>query len=334
MSVRLYYRVKPLIPRRVQVALRQQQARRVHARVDHVWPIDERTGTTPPGWPGWPDGKEFAVVLTHDVEGPVGFAKCRRLLELDRAAGLRSAFYFVPANYHVPAGLRQDFETAGFEIGVHGYNHDGRLLSSRQHFDQQAQAINHHLTEWKAAGFRAPAMHHNLDWFRDLRIAYDSSTFDTDPFQPQPDAIGTIFPFRVDGDGHQPGYLELPCTLPQDFTLFVLLQQRTPATWQRKLDWIAARGGMALLITHPDYLNLDNRPCRFDEYPCNLYADFLSYLQTRYAGRFWAALPREAANYCAGITQLAHPPAPAGGWAEGAAPRPPDAVATAGRNTP
>jgi len=27
-----------------------------------------------PGWSGWPDGKKFALVLTHDVEGPEGLA--------------------------------------------------------------------------------------------------------------------------------------------------------------------------------------------------------------------------------------------------------------------
>jgi hypothetical protein len=37
----------------------------------------------------------------------------------------------------------------------------------------------------------------NLDWLGDLNIQYDGSTFDTDPFEPQPDGAGTIFPFWV-----------------------------------------------------------------------------------------------------------------------------------------
>ena len=37
----------------------------------------------------------------------------------------------------------------------------------------------------------------NLDWLHDLTIAWDSSTFDTDPFEPQADGAGTIFPFWV-----------------------------------------------------------------------------------------------------------------------------------------
>ena len=40
-------------------------------------------------------------------------------------------------------------------------------------------------------------MFHNLSWYHDLEIAHVSSTFDTDPFEPQPDAAGTIFPFWI-----------------------------------------------------------------------------------------------------------------------------------------
>ena len=40
-------------------------------------------------------------------------------------------------------------------------------------------------------------MLHNLVWLRDLDILYDASTFDTDPFEPQPEGMETIFPFWV-----------------------------------------------------------------------------------------------------------------------------------------
>jgi len=62
---------------------------------------------------------------------------------------------------------------------------------------ERAAKINNYIREWNAAGFRAPAMHHNLDWIRELDIEYDSSTFDTDPFEPQPDNVNCIFPFWV-----------------------------------------------------------------------------------------------------------------------------------------
>lgn len=45
---------------------------------------------------------------------------------------------------------------------------------------------------------QGPAVHHNLEWIGELDIEYDLSTFDTDPFMPQPDGVGTIFPFLVE----------------------------------------------------------------------------------------------------------------------------------------
>ena len=38
----------------------------------------------PEGWPGWPNGKKFAFVITHDVEGIRGLDKCRMLAEMDK----------------------------------------------------------------------------------------------------------------------------------------------------------------------------------------------------------------------------------------------------------
>jgi hypothetical protein len=35
------------------------------------------------------------------------------------------------------------------------------------------------------------------DWLHQLNIEYDLSTFDTDPFEPQPEGRHTIFPFWV-----------------------------------------------------------------------------------------------------------------------------------------
>ena len=97
------------------------------------------------------------------------------------------------------------------------------------------------------------------------------------------------------------GYVELPYTLPQDFTLFVLLQENTAGIWQRKLDWIAEHGGMALFITHPDYMAFsDKRSNTAGEYPVELYKQFLEYVRARYSGQYWQALPREVAAHVIG----------------------------------
>jgi hypothetical protein len=140
-------------------------------------------------------------------------------------------------------------------------------------------------------------MFHNLDWLHELDLLYDTSTFDTDPFEPQPDGVGTIFPFWVQGPGSK-GYVELPYTLPQDYTLFVLLKETTIDLWTKKLDWVASHGGMALMIVHPDYISFNGQPSS-SEYPADLYERLLKYVITRYGDSCWYALPREIAAFAA-----------------------------------
>jgi hypothetical protein len=63
----------------------------------------------------------------------------------------------------------------------------------------------------------------NLEWIQELNICYDASTFDTDPFEPERYGVETIYPLYVEGTNGREGYAELPYTLPQDSTLFLLL---------------------------------------------------------------------------------------------------------------
>jgi hypothetical protein len=153
-----------------------------------------------------------------------------------------------------------------------------------------------YLEEWRATGFRSPFMHHRLEWLHELEIEYDASTFDTDPFEPQSDGVGTIFPFWVAGPEGR-GYVELPYTLVQDFNLFVVLRERTIDVWKRKLDWVAEHGGLVLLDTHPDYMCFHEAAQARDEYPVEMYSELLDYLRQKYANSFWHALPRDVARF-------------------------------------
>ena len=311
---RIYYQLKPFIPRALRAAVRRKIALRLEARVQDVWPIMPGSEQTPPGWQGWPDGKKFALVLTHDVEGPVGLRRCRRLAELESELGFRSCFNFIPAGqYAVPPELREELTSEGFEIGVHDLHHDGRLYRTWRGFVEKAKRINEYLADWNAEGFRSGFMLHKLDWLHQLAIRYDMSTFDTDPFEPQPEGRHTIFPFfiaRPQADHHAngsgEGYLELPYTLPQDSTLFLLLRHESSEVWLRKLDWIARHGGMALLDTHPDYMAFQGAPDASVEYPVERYREFLRYVRDKYSETCWHALPREVTSYALAMraTQL------------------------------
>jgi glycosyltransferase involved in cell wall biosynthesis len=308
LSHRFYYAFKPFVPWRVRMAGRRMLARYKRKIHHDSWPIDERTATRPVGWPGWPDGKRMSFVITHDVEGPEGLAKCRQLAELEMKLGFRSSFNFIPEGpYKVPSELRTWLTDNGFEVGVHDLNHDGKLFASKSGFVAKAHRINHYIREWGAYGYRSGFMLRNLDWLHGLSLRYDSSTFDTDPFEPQPDDVGTIFPYWIPSsfagvsdymtEGVNSGYVELPYTLPQDSTLFLVLRERTPDIWLKKCDWIADHGGMALVNVHPDYVQFDGDRPSARTYPVAQYMRLLEHVRDRHGMSSWRPLPRDMADF-------------------------------------
>jgi glycosyltransferase involved in cell wall biosynthesis len=340
---RLYYSIKPLVPLPIRFGIRRWFAVRKRRQVDGAWPILPGSELPPDGWPGWPEGKRFALVLTHDVEGQSGLDKVTRLMKLESQLGFRSSFNLIPEGpYRVPREFREQIESDGFEVGVHDLYHDGKLFLTRNEFNRRAVQINHYLKDWGAAGFRSGFMLHNLDWVHQLDVQYDASTFDTDPFEPQPQGRNTIFPFWVprneklkaealkseipsvtsafglDPDSLNPqpstlndsalhhsitpirsGYAELPYTLPQDSTLFLLLEERHPDIWCQKLDWIARHGGMALVNVHPDYIRFEGDGASPHTYPVDFYRQFLEYARRKYKDRFWQPLSRDLAAFVA-----------------------------------
>ena len=291
-----YYVLKPIIPWNLRMGVRRIQARKIRCLTQDSWPINESAAQMPNSWPGWPGGKKFAFVVTHDVEGRRGLQRCRKLAEMEMSLGLRSSFNFVPEGEEVPSeALRALLGESGFEVGVHDLHHDGSLHRSREDFGKQAQKINQYLRSWNSVGFRAGFMFHNLEWQHELNILYDASTFDTDPFEPQSDGVNTIFPFWVPGKGSK-GYVELPYTLAQDSTLFILFQEKSIDVWIKKLEWVAAHGGMALVNVHPDYMSFSGRPS-LSEYPVELYERFLKHVLNRYRDDCWFACPRDVAQF-------------------------------------
>ena len=296
-SKRLYYLLKPLLPRLLIEQLKTTNAR--NAQTDFLlrWPVEDRyvrfqweiihqllnlTGERQLVFRHlWPNGKRFALVLTHDVETAQGLANVRRVADQEIELGFRSSFNFVAERYPLDYHLMDELRDQGFEIGVHGLKHDGNLFSSQARFMRRAERINHYLEEFNAVGFRSPLMHRHPEWMQALDIEYDLSFFDTDPYEPMPGGCMSIWPFTI---GH---FIELPYTLVQDSTLGYVLGETTPRLWLEKLEFIKKFHGMALLNTHPDYL--------IDSNIWVIYKEFLQTIKDQH--NYWHALPREVARW-------------------------------------
>lgn len=289
----LYYLVKPLMPRFLQIYLRKRRARTI-CRPFPNWPIDtaledlkrsairklDKLARIPFIW-FWPEGKEFAFVITHDVETDKGMKNITKICEIEKKYGFRSSWNFVPERYWVSGSLVDELKNGGFEIGVHGLKHDGKLFSSKKIFDKRMRRIKEYAQKWAATGFRSPSLHRNPEWLRELPFEYDSSFPDTDPYGPQPGGCLSVFPYFIGN------LLELPITLVQDHTLFEILGDKDISIWRRKVDWIEKINGMALVIVHPDYIINDTR--------LKWYEDLLQYVRKKTAA--WLALPRDVNNW-------------------------------------
>jgi peptidoglycan/xylan/chitin deacetylase (PgdA/CDA1 family) len=293
-----FYRVKRFIPRRLQIKARRLLIRREGLPEFPRWPFDpsvsqllrfyafcvvlargEREAEFRWFWPG---SFRAALILTHDVETAEGLPLAVELADLEQEHGFRSSFN-LGAWYDVDPGIIRELTGRGFEIGMHGLRHDRSLFSSRAAFDAQRPEIAALASRLGAEGFRSPSTYRVFHWIGELPISYDGSIPHSDPFEPQPGGCCSVWPFFI-GD-----VVELPYTLPQDYTLFTLLAQRSPSLWLEQVDRIAEEHGLIHSLSHPDrgYLGDPDNRAR--------YREFLIALSER--DEIWKPLPRELAAW-------------------------------------
>jgi hypothetical protein len=294
-AMHAYYAARPWLPRSAQIALRRGLARAQGRTRFPRWPTEPalhdlyrllfelfgRIAGRPLPWIDlWPHGFKWAIVLTHDVETEAGCRSVEPLRRIEQRHGYRSSWNFVPRRYETPVELVQDLWHDGFEVGVHGLYHDGRDLQPAT-FATRLPAIRAQAQRWGATGFRSPATHRAWELMPQLGFDYDTSSPDTDPFEPQGGGCCTWLPF------FNRDLVELPITLVQDHTLFVLLRQVAEDVWVEKAEYLRQRGGMALVITHPDYMLGDDELAAYDRFLARFATD----------PEAWRALPKEVAEW-------------------------------------
>ena len=287
----LYYILRSFIPIQARWFLQRQFARRVNGFLSTpMWPLPEVKNSQQSMVEG--NGLRFPFILTHDVDTQFGFDHIQDVCEVEKRLELKSSWNIVPNLYQIGQHIMEYLRESRMEIGVHDWNHDGKLFSNKKTFYERIGKINEVIRDWGAKGFRAGTMFHHDEWTQELECDYDSSYYDTDPFQPMGGGDCSIWPFML---GH---LVELPYTMPQDHVLFVakaefkILQDyhsednirrknwewmikytknlvieefgdsgadpeivlKGIDIWKMKAEWLVNQGGMVLMITHPDYL--------------------------------------------------------------------------------
>ena len=294
--LRGYYLARPVLPRRLQLRLRQAYTRVQGRSSFPAWPVEDSlhglyawlfgllaqlAGQPVPFLDPWPDGRSWALVLTHDVETESGYRHLELLREPERELGYRSSWNFVPLRYRVSDDMIRALRQEGCEVGVHGLRHDGRDLGSQRLLAKRLPLMREYADRWQAVGFRSPATQRQWDMMPRLGFEYDSSYSDTDPYEPQPGGCCSYLPY------FNQSLVELPITLPQDHTVFAILQHRDAEVWLSKARLLRERHAMVLALTHPDYAG-DHRVA--DGYRSLLEA-------FRGDSTVWHALPKEAAAW-------------------------------------
>ncbi len=294
---KLYYWTRPILP----VAIRSTLQRiKLHGELNgHFpkWPVDRsvdqffeqmmiaairanRGRSIPFIW-FWPEGKQAAFILTHDVEDSEGKAFCSSLMDIDDKHGFRSSFQIVPEKrYSVEPEFLQQFRDRGFEICVHDLNHDGHLYREYSEFKRRAKLINNYCREFGAKGFRSGVLYRNLRWYGDYEFEFDMSVPNIGHLDPQGGGCCTVLPYFVGN------ILEIPVTLTQDYSLFHILHQYSIDLWKQQISTIVNGHGLVSVIIHPDYV--------IEPKQQQTYREFLKYVREQCSARdIWPTVPTQ-----------------------------------------
>jgi hypothetical protein len=258
--IRTYYLVRPLLPRPVQMRLRRTLARR----------------QTTPDFPAWPIEHSLHDMYAWLFATATGIAGAP-IPWLDPWPDGKSWSLVLTHDVEThlgyqDMGLLRDVERA------HGYRSSWNFVPER--YDVDDATVRGLQNEGCEVGL-SPDTQRAWELMPRLGFDYDTSYTDTDPYEPQPGGCCTYLPFFNE---HM---VELPITLPQDHTLFSILQHDDGELWIRKARELRDRGGMVLVLAHPDYAR-DQRS-----------AEAWRQLLDEFAGdqTVWQALPREVSSW-------------------------------------
>jgi hypothetical protein len=318
-----YYKLRPWLPVALRKHLQRVYLRGWESRTFPSWPVDRSVDVLfeqllvialkaskrerlPFIW-FWPEGHKGCAILTHDIETRAGRDLTGRLMDIDERFGIKASIQVVPEKrYTVSQNFLNMIRERGFEINVHGLDHDGNLFQDRETFVEHARKINEYAIAFGSRGFRSPTMYRNVDWLQELNFSYDMSIPNVARLEPQQGGCCTVMPYFLPG-----GMLELPLTTTQDYTLFNVLNDYSMDIWNQQIDGILSAHGLVSLIIHPDYI--------FSSRAQTIYEQLLEKVVKLQSDRdVWLTLPAEVDRWWRQRSELQLVPAGTGWKIEGA----------------
>ncbi|MCK4660428.1 MAG: hypothetical protein KAV82_12970 [Phycisphaerae bacterium] len=221
--------------------------------------VEEHSSARPV--PFWPQGKQYAATLSHDIDTDYCF-RFPELLEkvraLDEAAGIRSAWMVVEKLVDAGRKALDELYAGGHEIGFHGTEHDHKLaflppVAMAKRIARAGRLIDAYGT----TGFRSPSYLRTPGLYQALDgvLEYDMSMHDVlEGFcraTLRHEGCSTCLPFFIAGTD----VLEIPTTVPEDWYFDSLGCSNPREVLRKQLDSLAlikARGGIAGILTHPE----------------------------------------------------------------------------------
>ncbi len=259
--------------------------------------VDQSPGDVPAGVALWPDGKDYAVVLNHDVDTTWGLDNADGIAAfraIEESLGLRSAWMVVAELDQAGASSFRDLAQAGHEIGCHGvrHDHDTAYLPPAR-IRARLEEARPFLDAYDCVGFRAPSYHRSEALYAalDSVLDYDMSMHDcfenANSQAPSFEGCATCFPFRLTDTR----VLQIPTTVAEDFVLEMAGQDALQArqTQGAIVADIRRRRGVANILTHPEPQLSARRPW------IDCYRGLLEDLATDQSA--WFALPRDVCRW-------------------------------------
>lgn len=205
--------------------------------------------------PYYPDARSGAVILTHDIDSRADIGGIPELRALEKRFELPSSVGFIPHISWPERAVIERLVADGCEVYCHDLGHNGKLpykslaeirAGFERFFDPNPYARP------LLRGFRSGQLLMSVELLGALGewFAYDLSLPDTERGGPYGSNAGcaSVYPFLTSG------LLEIPLTMPQDYYLTNVEHYDSPkmlSVWKDKLEAVLARGGVAVVNTHP-----------------------------------------------------------------------------------